>query len=81
MKTIYDFIKQNTDQDKVIAFFKPRALYLFTGRISVNIKKSLEGTNPIAQYALVKKDELKFPGQYKIILETENFVLVDLQPR
>jgi hypothetical protein len=78
MKSIYDFIKQHTGKDKVIAFFKPRALYFFTGRLSVYIKNPVENLNPEVQYALVKKQEFNSDG-YPVMLETKNFLLLDME--
>jgi hypothetical protein len=78
MKSIYDYIKQHTGNDKVIAFFKPRALYFFTGRLSVYIKNPVANLNPAVQYALVRKQQFNASG-HPVILETKNFLLLDME--
>ena len=77
---IYDYITSNVDDNAVIAFFKPRALYLNTGRISI-----LPGRNgatvDMADYYLYYKPDPEFLlddggiREYERIYENEEFEL------
>ena len=77
---VYNYIDENLGEDETVAFFKPRALYLNTGRISI---LPHEGGLPItnADYYLEYKpaeepwltDELK--AQYTAVFENAEFIL------
>lgn len=77
---VYKFIQDNTAEDETIAFFKPRALYLNTGRVSLLPEKGGFSVDD-ADYCLhyLPMDEEYVPqwqeDDYQAIFENYEFIL------
>ncbi len=77
MKKIYSFIKSHIEENKTIAFFKPRALYFYTERLSMNLKDPL-ASNSNVDYALIYKEQFKPSDRYQILMKSEHFLLISV---
>lgn len=74
---LFDYIRENVDDDAVIAFVKPRALYLTTERIS--FKPGINGhTIEDADYYLscdMSDAQLKLPDGFELCFNNDSFAL------
>ncbi|MGX2981968.1 hypothetical protein [Helicobacter sp. 23-1045] len=70
-KGAYDFIKQRTPKDAVIAFFKPRVLYLNTNRISVYRSDDFSGCD----FALAYNGDFSKQENFVEIYKNDEFIL------
>lgn len=82
----YEFIKTNTPQNAVVAFFKPRVLYLNTHRLSFATNVAADILEK-AHFVLERKsetsikgatNELKAQNKLRQIFENEVFVLYEI---
>ncbi len=93
-KEVYHFIQQNTGDNEIIAFRKPRSLYLNTKKLSVNLKTDTVTVaqnrylDNISWYLYYKKnDEMNTFFDHEVLLttvfENDEFILykVDLLGR
>ena len=71
MQEIYQYIQEETPQEALIVFHKPRALRLFTNRNSV--QKNISA----AHYALVERPHERAPSD-SILLQTKHYQLIFL---
>jgi hypothetical protein len=76
MIEIYDYIKKNIPDNDIIAFKKPRVLWLFTGRRSVSIKLA-DFKSSVASYILVQKKDNGTPDEHKILKEFNHYFLIE----
>jgi hypothetical protein len=75
MESIYNYIKFNVKNQEIIAFEKARALRLFTNKTTISEDyQSFEKS--LADYLLVKKSEINGKINYKIIFESEHYLLL-----
>jgi hypothetical protein len=75
MESIYNYIKFNVKNQEIIAFEKARALRLFTNKTTISEDyQSFEKS--LADYLLVKKSEIHGKINYKIIFESEHYLLL-----
>ena len=77
---VYNYIDENLGEDETVAFFKPRALYLNTGRVSLLPQKdgfSISDADYYLEYIPAEEpwltDELK--AQYTAVFENAEFIL------
>lgn len=77
---VYNFIQDNTGEDATIAFFKPRALYLNTGRVALLPEKdgfSVDDADYYLHY--IPMDESSAPEwreqDYQTVFENYEFIL------
>ena len=85
----YQFIRENVEEDKIIAFGKPRGLYLSTGRVSIwpgrnghKLKDAdylLINRLNMFEYTYYKEDDVK--KIYPCVFENRDFALYDLSKR
>ena len=85
----YQFIRENVEEDKIIAFGKPRGLYLSTGRVSIwpgrnghKLKDAdylLTNRLNMFEYTYYKEDDVK--KIYPCVFENRDFALYDLSKR
>ena len=57
---MFDFIKENTNPDDIVAFFRPRVMYLYTGRKSLTLTGDFEHTAKHAQWYVCTFDRGDF---------------------
>lgn len=75
-KTIYDFIKNNTQKEDLIGYSKPAVIRLFTGRNSVFIDLDHFEGSP-AKYLLQNNNtKRELQEEYEKVLVTQNYTLL-----
>ena len=85
----YQFIQENVDENEIIAFGKPRGLYLSTGRVTIwpgrnghKLKDAdylLINRLNMFEYSYYKESEVKM--YYECVFENQDFALYDLRKR
>lgn len=78
-KSLYSFIRANTKQADEICFFKPRALYFFTGRTSYFISNEQGLLGSKAAYLLEFQLPARSNRQFCEIYSSENFRLYKIR--
>lgn len=85
---VYHYIRENTEEDDLICFFKPRALYLSTGRLSFSVKSTgmpvtdadyylwYEGEDNREKFQISPENEHRFELEFS----TDNFALYKVLP-
>jgi hypothetical protein len=90
-REMFEYIRNNSEQDSVIVFFKPRAMRLLTGRPSLEWSDASE--LPPGQYLCLYRSEdeghqlspadvdaLQAAGKIKLIFENSDFQLFQILP-
>ena len=77
MDKMYNYISTNVPGDKIICFFKPRALRLFTGRNGIVVGDSLLMKSP-ADYLLQKGLASNNKESLKMVYNTDNYYLYQI---
>lgn len=54
-KEVFSFIKENTEETSIIAFFRPRVMHLYTNRVSLALFNSLKEIKEKADYYVETK--------------------------
>ena len=78
----YRFVSENTPEDSVIGFFKPRALYLNTQRRAVTLTAMLGHSLDEVDYYLIYKNMIIDPEpteDFVAIWENQDFVMMEKQ--
>lgn len=85
---VYRYLQENTDPDELICFFKPRALYLNTGRMGFCVKKNgpavteadyylaYDGPDNREKFQITQENAHRFELEYA----TEHFSLYKVLP-